>query len=576
MDIAAGAKHRAPVLLSAFAVLVVGAVLFLNTFQSVHRQRQAVLQHMGLTARVVVRAVESSLGRGAGRMHNPMRRSIQPDPEEFFRELQQSEAILFVAAFDAEQGRIIGAPEMDEEAMQAVLQPLRVALAQEPEAGREGTVSLGDQTGYVFARQAIPPVASLLQPDDAPPRRRPGRPPQVFLAVALDMTGHMAAFKQFRRNAMVQAVVFLAVALAVLALGAVFLRRRMAAQRSRYLERFQSRLLDSLPDGLMTVDAGFTVQSANPAALRILGAPPDELLDRPCAAIDISSVQTDRWTELEVNTRRLEVLVLSLPAQSSQEGPGRLVILRDRTEIRELEERLAEARKLASLGELAAGVAHEIRNPLSALRGFAQFFAKKLAGAEPEETYAKTMVREADRLNRVVTDMLHLARPRPPQLQHVPMADLVDGLGRLLQQECEEKNVQLLADIQLDIVQADPDQLEQALLNLALNSLQALESSRKEQTQAWVRISTYKDETGGAVIEVADNGPGMDKEQQAQAFEPFFTTKDKGTGLGLAMVHAIARGHGGWAAIDTAPGTGTRVRLVLPRTIPQGTEEEKQ
>ncbi len=239
-----------------------------------------------------------------------------------------------------------------------------------------------------------------------------------------------------------------------------------------------------------------------------------------------------------------------------------MVFIHDRTRLMNLEQDLAEARKLAALGTLAAGVAHEVRNPLSALRGFAQFFAKKFAGRLPEETYAQTMVREADRLNRVVGDLLHLARPRSVDPRRLSLVPLVEEVVRLLEQEKGSHGPAIETDLQAPEVYADEDGLRQALLNLGLNALEALADF---QGGAVGRVAfASRAYPGGVVVSVRDNGPGMDEEARRQAFEPFYTTKAKGTGLGLALVHKLAREHGGRAAIESRPGQGLGVELYFP------------
>ena len=171
----------------------------------------------------------------------------------------------------------------------------------------------------------------------------------------------------------------------------------------------------------MTLTAEGIVRSANPAALHILKREAREVLARPLSALpaELSSNLADcigkdgKSTEWQhVHFGRAELEVMALPLSNDPENAW-LLIIRDRTRLRTLEKNLADAEKLAAVGTLAAGVAHEVRNPLSSLRGFAQYFVKKLAGRAPEEEYAKTMVREADRVNRVIRDLLFLGRPKP-------------------------------------------------------------------------------------------------------------------------------------------------------------------
>jgi signal transduction histidine kinase len=237
-----------------------------------------------------------------------------------------------------------------------------------------------------------------------------------------------------------------------------------------------------------------------------------------------------------------------------------------RTRLHELEKNLSEAEKKAAVGALAAGVAHEIRNPLAALRGFAQYFAKKFSGALPDEEYAGIMVREADRLNRVITDLLYLARDKVVEKRPVEVERLIAEVTQLLRFDLEAKQADLLPDVRLGLILADADSLKQALLNLVLNSLDAFEEDAfgegapPEAQKRVIRIGSAKSE-GWELLEVEDNGKGMTLEQKNKAFDAFFTGKAKGTGLGLSLVDKIMREHGGKVLITSEPGRGCKVSL---------------
>ncbi|MFP5239647.1 MAG: two-component system sensor histidine kinase NtrB, partial [Acidobacteriota bacterium] len=224
---------------------------------------------------------------------------------------------------------------------------------------------------------------------------------------------------------------------------------------------------------------------------------------------------------------------------------------------------LEQSRQLATVGRLAAGVAHEIRNPLSALRGFAQLFAFKLKGREPEESYARTMVQEADRLGRVVTDLLYLAKPRPLEPAPVELAALCGELESLLRFDLERRNAAFATALEAPEAFADPDALKQALINLVLNALAALPAEGGTVT---VRSQARQ---GGTAVSVQDDGHGMSEEERARALEPFFTTRRDGSGLGLAIVQSIVRHHGGELEIESDPGLGTRVTMFFRSNSPQ-------
>ncbi|MGE4299649.1 MAG: nitrogen regulation protein NR(II) [Desulfovibrionaceae bacterium] len=618
MEVAYNPKEKGPLIIAAITLGLVGLLLVVSTWQGLRRQREAVESHMLLTAQAVLNAVEGSLRRGMprsmlmgrgrwssgsmGMMHgreadgreqgagsdaeggapafSNQWDAFRPDAQAYFRELEESGEVLFVGIFDKQGGRLLSSrdePSGDEKALTVKLPPGALAdLARDTRW--HGMVNVDGRASFVYGQLTRPGLAQLVRPGLLlTPGQMPQ--PQVFLLVGLDTSKHMSVYLGYRRNALYQSAFVLAAGLLIWFLAMGFLRRRALAGRAVILERFQSRLLDNLPDGLLTLDSGGVVRSANPAAHAIFGMEPGALVGTLAGELPLSHAndngacmeQGQNWQRCDHMGRHLEVLSLAVDEDGG--GRGRLVLLRDRTEHVRLEARLAEARKLAAVGTLAAGVAHEIRNPLSALRGLAQHFAKKFKGRDPEETYARTMVHESDRLNRVVTDLLFLAKPRPMEPAHTPLASLADELARLLAMDLEAKGVTLSFRLETPDVYADRDGLKQALLNLVINALDAVAATERAGHIEVVAQAM----PGGVRIGVADNGPGMDEEQKAQAFEPFFTNKKSGTGLGLAIVHKTLRDHGGEAIIETQPGAGATVWLFFPDEaaaprVPEGEE----
>lgn len=229
-------------------------------------------------------------------------------------------------------------------------------------------------------------------------------------------------------------------------------------------------------------------------------------------------------------------------------------MLRDLTELKRLETKLRRAEKLAVIGQLAARMAHEIRNPLSSVRGFAQFLKHSLNGRPQEQDYAATMVTEVDRINRVVSDLLSLARPVEAKPVAYSICELVRHVLRLVADEANSKSVSLHLDMPSDMVPCtvDPNQLTQALLNLVLNSLQAAEPGGA------IRIGAALDQSGELKLWVSDNGHGIPPEHQNQIFDPFFTTRSYGTGLGLAIVQQIVESHNGEITVESPVAHNTR------------------
>ena len=568
MEIALRAREKGTLFIAAAALAIIGLSLVFSTWQSLSRQREAVERHMLLTARAVLASVESSLRHGVGMPGMPgMHGSgmFRSDLRGYLRELEKSGDVYFVGLFGDRGGRLL--TSRDDAEPEALVFPPETFRELAAKGEWRGTIPMNRLYIYVYARQAqldgvgFPPRMGRRGDGEASPLR-----PARFLVVGLDTSAHMAVYGDFRRNALFQAAFILAAAVCIWVLILVVLRRRVMAGRAISLERVHSALLDNLPDGLVTLGPDGTVLAANPAAHAVLGVAEGELVGGRCARIPEDVLAPLRgggaapgWKELELEGRSLEIL--TLPIRGERDAENRLVIIRDRTEHKQLEDRLHEARKLAAVGTLAAGVAHEIRNPLSALRGFAQYFAKRFSGREPEETYARTMVTEADRLDRVITDLLFLSNPRPLNVRRVPLALVVEEVGRVLTLDLEREGVRLETRLYAGEVTADEDALKQVLLNLVLNSLDALKESAAGQGLITVASATEPD---GVRLEISDNGAGMGPEERSKAFEPFFTGKANGTGLGLAIVHKIMRDHGGSAVIDSGPGQGTTVRLVFP------------
>lgn len=236
---------------------------------------------------------------------------------------------------------------------------------------------------------------------------------------------------------------------------------------------------------------------------------------------------------------------------------GHLFLLRDLGELRRLQEQVRRNERLTALGSLAAGVAHEIRNPLSSIKGFATYLSGKVQGQDQEA--ARAMVQETDRLNRVVTELLEFARPARMQRKDVDVNQLVERALRLIRADTEAKGIRVVftPDKALPHALLDAERLTQALLNLFLNAVQAMDPGGVLHITAVL-------EQGRIALRIADTGCGMPEDLLPGIFNPYFTTKTSGTGLGLAIVHRIIEAHGGEVKVESRVGQGTVFTLLLP------------
>ncbi|MHC5109979.1 MAG: protoglobin domain-containing protein [Planctomycetota bacterium] len=232
-----------------------------------------------------------------------------------------------------------------------------------------------------------------------------------------------------------------------------------------------------------------------------------------------------------------------------------------------MEAKLARARHLAEIGQLAASLAHEIKNPLAGISGAIQIIGESLEADSPYRSIVRDIQGQISRLDATVKDLLLYARPTAPERTEIKLGELVTRLIGLLHQEPALRNVELHFRNDDAIAFADERQLEQLLMNLILNAAHA----SADGTAIEIKV-VEKDDS--VTLEVSDRGDGMPEEVRKKALEPFFTTKAKGTGLGLAICRRIAESHGGAIVIDSQPGQGTTVAVKLPREL-QRSEAEK-
>ena len=261
----------------------------------------------------------------------------------------------------------------------------------------------------------------------------------------------------------------------------------------------------------------------------------------------LSQRERERTVELQKTAHGLEESYQKLQHQSE-----RIIVI---------EEQLRRAEKLSTLGEMASLLAHEIRNPLGSIRGTAEILKDDYQPGDPKHEFIEIQIKETERLNRVVEDFLHMARPQPADMQQCPVQDELETIATLVSNDARERQIRLVLEPPSVpvIIRADGEKLRQAFLNIIINALQATPAGGS------VVISTALDQ-GTCEICFRDSGPGIDAETQGRMFEPFFTTKPDGTGLGLAITRKIIESHGGTMQVDSEVGRGTTVTVRLPMT----------
>jgi len=398
-------------------------------------------------------------------------------------------------------------------------------------------------------------------------------------AVYLGMT--MTAYEAARQSDLHHAIIMGGI---VLALGGgviyFFIVIRSYYLLSRTLQEtrdYTRQVIASMAHGVLSIDTGGKVISWNQQALSLLGMPATaiDLLDLQ-AVFNFQETGIAGTIHQGVPVMNREIryhrdkgdwipLLLTVTPIQDEAGSrsGAVVVLRDMSEIKRLEAQVRRAEKLAAVGRLAAGVAHEIRNPLSSIRGFAYLLGRGHGKETPEREYADVMVREIDRINHVVTDLLNFSRPITLEPEATRLPDLLDHVASLVSADAKTHGIDIHLDCETGMppMSLDPNQVTQALLNLMLNAINAMETGGAVK----IRASVFH-EGAGVELQVEDNGPGIDPDVQEKIFEPFYTTRERGTGLGLAMVRKIAENHDGGVSVESPPpgkGSGTRFSLFL-------------
>jgi signal transduction histidine kinase len=246
--------------------------------------------------------------------------------------------------------------------------------------------------------------------------------------------------------------------------------------------------------------------------------------------------------------------------------------------VRTTQDRLVQSEKLMALGEMAARIAHEIKNPLTVIGGFAARLARKSQGEEPDGAtsgrYTRIILKEVQRLERIIRQTLYFSREVVPALKTVDINDEIREVLAMFREDLEEARILTDLDLSADppVLSADPDQLRQILWNLVSNAIQAMENGGRLTVAT---RSALQVEGDGVVFLVGDTGGGIPHDVVHNIFNPFFTTKAKGTGLGLPIVHAIVEKHGGSIQLDNREGKGVTFSVFLPR-VPRGTGAEER
>ena len=349
-----------------------------------------------------------------------------------------------------------------------------------------------------------------------------------------------------------------------------------ASERAVSAEKFSERIVASVPSGLVAFDAHGCATVVNAPARTLIGSDGDaegqhvrsllrnapelaELVERCLQTGELYRREQVAATGTNGRLRRLGATVAPIDLEPERGARGALCLITDITEVMQLREQVALKRNLESLGEMSAGLAHEFKNSLATLHGYAQLF-QNLELDESGAAAASALLHEVRSLSAMVTAFLNFARPQPLELLLVSLRELVDECSVELSAFYRERRLSLDIEGDFPEIRADERMLRQALLNLLRNAAEAIDEDKRER-RVKLRGSSESDTDGEewAVIEITDTGEGIPESDLQRIFIPFFTTKSKGHGVGLALAHRVVTDHGGTLVAANAGGGGGAV-----------------
>ena len=368
-------------------------------------------------------------------------------------------------------------------------------------------------------------------------------------------------------------------------------------EENEQLKTFYESIIQNLRSGLITADKDLNITHLNKAAVSLLGFSPAEIIGTPLISLFTSQEQeireifagggkcidpkTGYLSEFKMVRKDKRPLPTEVCFSTILDKHGRITglscIFLDITQRKKMEKHLTRMDRLASLGELASGIAHEIRNPLAGIGGALQILSKQFNHDHPNHLIFKEVLDQVLRLDDFVKNLLQFARPSTPKFELLNIEDVIDSTLFLVANQISKKHIQLKVAHQphQPDIQGDKNLLQQVFLNIIINALDAMDAGGKleinvrwqqeEEPDSMAEDGMYcATRQNQILIEISDTGPGISENDLDNIFNPFFTTKSQGTGLGLSITHRIIEQHRGTISVDSHPDTGTTFTITLP------------
>ena len=353
-------------------------------------------------------------------------------------------------------------------------------------------------------------------------------------------------------------------------------------------ESFYRDLVWNLRNGVLAVTHDGRIAVMNEVAYRIFGlTPTTDDIGRPYAEVlrevpDVTRIVSGAFelshlpNRAELRLKRTGKVIgytLSQVRDEEDEITGATLFFKDLTRVEQIEERERLRDRLAALGEMAAAIAHEVKNPLAGIEVMAGLLKRQLVGNEDALSILNDIIKEAKMANAIVLEVLDFVRPIRLQVEHIAIADCVNDAIAMAEKHAPRRDVRVQVNLPADLpsIQGDPHQLRQIFINLLTNAFEAMSgkgdvtiSARQLAAEEEVTVESDAHAVAMIQVEVIDDGPGVPADVMEKMFSPFFTTKPQGTGLGLAIVRKIVDAHDGRIDVSARPAGGTRFRVTLP------------
>lgn len=400
-----------------------------------------------------------------------------------------------------------------------------------------------------------------------------------YLSIGINLEDYFLRYNQIKQRIVINYLVIFLISLLGVSIVFKYQENIVTKNTLRNMKDYTTKLLETMDSGVISVNKENIIQTLNKKSEEIFQLKRDDVLSKNAEDVlplkikgksiyELAFKEGNKIEEeIEIETKEgiKRNLLINTSFLENEEGEvaGMVVILRDITRLKALLEEMSQNKRLASLGQMASAIAHEIRNPLSSIRGLAQFIYQSDSEKSEQKGDLEIIIKEVDRLNQLINQLLDFSRPKKLATTKFILEDLIKEIIDLLKLESGEKKIefQLFSDFPRQYIVADKDQIRQALINIILNSIQSV--GEKGKISVSLNMANYKNNEA-FIITVRDNGIGMTGDELSHVFDPFFTTRSKGTGLGLSVAYNIIEMHQGTISINSVKGQGTEVKIFIP------------